>query len=142
MRIRHTVAWLAVVATVAIGATTAAAGNAPRTGERLNFGCAIIGTPCTDASLPANEPFFVAHGHNIVDITKEDLLDPDLRFELSVDGEQAQGVLDLDLNAEVPTKTYVFNFRFGMTGTHTFTGCWYGTDGSLLFCGTRVVHFV
>jgi hypothetical protein len=142
MRIRHTVTWLAVVGAIAIGASSAAAGNVPRTGEKLSFSCAIIGAPCTETSLPANEPFFVAHGHNIVDITMTDLLDPDLRFELSVDGEQAHGVVNLDLNAEVPTKTYIFNFRFGMTGTHTFTGCWHGTDGSPLFCGTRVVHFV
>jgi hypothetical protein len=142
MRIRHTVACLALVATVAIGATSAAAGNVPRTGERLNFGCAIVGAPCTDTSLPANEPFFVAHGYNIVDITKRELLDPEQRFELTVDGTRVQGAIDLDLVAEVPTKWYVFNFGFGLTGTHTFTACWYTADGELDLCGTRVVHFV
>ena len=142
MRIRRNVAWLALLAAIAIGPGSALAGNVPRTGERLSFSCAIIGAPCTETSLPASEPFFVAQGFNIIGITKEDLLDPDLHFELSVDGERAHGALDLDLNAEVPQKAYVFNFRPGMTGTHTFTGCWYGTDGSLLFCGTRVVHFV
>lgn len=142
MKIRHTVAWLAVAATVAIGASLATAGNVPRTGERLSFSCAIIGAPCTETSLPANEPFFVAHGFNIVDSTKSELLDPQHRFELAVDGERVQGVVDLDLAAEVPTKWYVFNLRPGMTGTHTFTACWYQADGSLDFCGTRVVHFV
>jgi hypothetical protein len=142
MRIRNIVAWLAVAAALAIAVSSAAAGNVPRTGERLSFSCAIIGVPCTETSLPASEPFFVAQGFNIIGITKEDLLDPDLHFELSVDGERAHGSLDLDLDAEVPQKTDVFNYRSGMTGTHTFTGCWYGTDGSLLFCGTRVVHFV
>jgi hypothetical protein len=142
MTIRHKVAWLAAVAAAAIGTGSALAGNVPRTGERLSFTCAIIGVPCAETSLPANEPFFVAHGFNIIDITREELLDPDLRFELSVDGEPRQGVLDLDLVAEVPGKSHVFNFRSGLTGTHTITACWYGADGSLLFCGTRVVHFV
>jgi hypothetical protein len=142
MKIRHTVAWLAVAAVVAVSATSAAAGNVPRTGERLSFGCAIVGVPCTDESLPANEPFFVAHGYNIVDITKGELLDPQQRFELNLDGQRLQGAIDLDLFAEVPTKWYVFNFRFGMTGTHTFTACWYTAGGELDFCGTRVVHFV
>jgi hypothetical protein len=142
MKIRSKVAWLAVVAAVAIGTGSASAGDVPRTGERLSFTCAILGVPCTETSLPASEPFFVSHGFNIIDLTKAELLDPDLRFELSVDGEPMHGALDLDLVAEVPGKINVFNFRFGMTGTHTFTACWYGTDSSLLFCGTRVVHFV
>jgi hypothetical protein len=142
MRLRRTVAWLGVLAAVAIGAGSAAAGEVPRTGERLNFTCAIIGVPCAETSLPAAEPFHVRHGHNIIGLTKDELLDPRLRFELSVDGEAIQGALDLDLVAEVPSKTYVFNFRDGMTGTHTFTGCWYRSDGLLDFCGTRVVHFI
>lgn len=143
MKIRREVAWLAVVAAVAIGTGSAAlAGNVPRTGERLSFSCAIVGEQCTETSLPASEPFFVSHGFNIIGITKQELLDPDLHVELSVDGESRHSALDLDLVAEIPQKSYVFDFRFGMTGTHTFTACWYGTDDSLLFCGTRVVHFV
>jgi hypothetical protein len=142
MRIQRKTAWLAVVAAVAIGTGSATAGNVPRTGERLSFTCAIIGAPCTATSLPAGEPFFVSHGYNIVGLTEAELLDPQLRFELSVDGEPIQGALDLDLVADVPGKAYVFNFRHGMTGTHTFTGCWYHSGGSLNFCGTRVVDFV
>ena len=142
MNLRNAAVWLALLTAIGMSAGSAAGGNVPRTGERISFACAIIGQPCSDVTLPASEPFHVQAGHNIIGITKEELLDPDLRAELSIDGVPQHGVLDLDLVAEVPTKWDVFNFRFGMTGTHTFTVCWYGADGAQEFCGTRVVHFV
>jgi hypothetical protein len=70
-----------------------------------------------------------------------DLVDPLHRFELSIDGQQVHGAIDLD--RVILEKWYVFNFPQAMAGTRTFTGCWYATDGSLEFpYGTRVVHFV
>ena len=130
------------ISLVAIGlcANVAAAGNVPRTGDQKVglVGCAYFGGPCGDLYLRGNEAFYVAHGFS--GESKADLLNPRHRFELSVDGNPIQGALDLDLS--VLSKVYVFNFRFGLTGNHSFTGCWYKTDGAVDACATRVVHFV
>lgn len=136
---------LVVVASLALGvslyATTASAGNVPRMGDQrvglLQCALGVTGA-CGDLSLTAGEAFHVAHG-----FTGEpwaDLVNPLHRFELTIDGAQVHGAIDLDNGAS--EKWYVFNFPTGMTGTHTFTGCWYSPDGSLAFpCGTRTVHF-
>jgi len=139
MRLLVSLAGLALAACLAAGA--AEAGNVPRTGDHhvLLLQCAL-GVPgaCDDVTLTAGEAFHVAHG-----FTGEpwaDLVNPLHRFELSIDGTQVHGAIDLD-HATLE-KWYVFNFPQGMTGTHTFRGCWYATDGSLAFsCGTRTVYF-
>jgi hypothetical protein len=139
MRLLVSLAGLALACCLAAGA--AEAGNVPRMGDQhvLLLQCAL-GVPgaCDDVTLPAGEAFHVAHG-----FTGEpwaDLVNPLHRFELSIDGTQVHGAIDLD--QATLEKWYVFNFPQGMTGTHTFTGCWYATDGSLAFsCGTRTVYF-
>ena len=129
------------VGAAAVVAASAWAGNVPRLGDQ-HVGlatCAVDGT-CSDLTLTADASFFVAHGFTAE--SWSDIVNPIHRFELAVDGLQVHGALDLDRYAGgLGDKWYVFNFPGGMTGTHTFTGCWYATDGELIFCGTRVVHF-
>lgn len=141
MKVRLLVALAALVLAASLTASGAKAGNVPRTGDRVGLLACALGVPgaCDDVYLTEGAPFHVAHG-----FTGEpwaDLVNPLHRFELTIDGTQVHGAIDLD-HATLE-KWYVFNFPQGMTGTHTFTGCWYGTDGTLDFpCGTRIVHFV
>ena len=139
MSLRLTAVVLGLAAAIALVSSSVAAGDIPRTGDQHVgiFACAFS-PPCDDVTLTADDAFFVAHGFS--GEPKEDLVNPLHRFELRVDGVEVHGAIDLDLAAS--SKTYVFSFRAGMTGTHAFTGCWYSTDGSLTACGTRVVHFV
>jgi hypothetical protein len=135
---------LIVLVGLVVGAATCATmarADVPRMGDqRVPLLPCALGIPgaCDDLTLTAGEAFFTASG-----FTEEpwpDLVNPLHRFELTIDGKEVHGAIDLD--RDPIGKVYVFNFPQGMTGTHTFTGCWYGTDGSLLFpCGTRVVHF-
>jgi hypothetical protein len=126
----------------AFTAGTSRAGNVPRMGDqRVGLLQCANGVPgaCDDLTLTAGEAFHIAHGFVVEPWA--DLVNPLHRFELTIDGEQVHGAIDLD--KATLEKWYVFNFPQGMTGTHTFTGCWYATDGSLAVpCGTRVVHFV
>ena len=126
-----------------VGALTAASasGAPPTTGSQITLGTCVA-SPCV-SSYPAGEPFFVRQGFT-TDGTREDLrvlLDPQTRFELTVDGTKVPATVDLDVTAANASKRYVSNFRFGMTGIHTFVGCWY-SDGTVVFCGTRTVTFV
>jgi hypothetical protein len=130
----------ATLAAVAVFAASASANAIPTTGAQITLG-QCVASPC-ESTYPAGEPFFIRQGF-ITDGTEEDLralLDPQTRFELTVDGQQTTAILDLEVNAEPPSKRYVTNFRFGMTGVHTFVGCWY-SDGAVVFCGTRTVTF-
>jgi hypothetical protein len=139
MKVRHLVALAGVVLAASLLAGSAKAGSVPRMGDqRVGLLSCALGGACDDLTLTAGEAFHVAHG-----FTGEpwaDLVNPLHRFELTIDGTQVHGAIDLDYTTL--EKWYVFNFPQGMTGTHTFTGCWYATDGSLAFpCGTRTVHF-
>lgn len=131
----------AVVLVVAALAGSASANHVPTTGSPIVLGVCVA-SPCV-STFPAGEPFFVRHGF-VADGTSEDssaLLDPQTRFDLTVDGEQVRSIIDLDWTAAHPSKRYVTNFRFGLTGVHTFVGCWY-SEGTLMYCGTRTVTFV
>lgn len=125
---------------LAFAAAPAGATSVPTTGTQITLGTCVA-SPCV-STYPAGEPFFVRHGF-ITDGTEadlRDLLDPQTRFELTVDGQAVPATLDLEVNADPPSKRYVTNFRFGLTGVHTFVGCWY-SDGALVYCGTRTVTF-
>jgi hypothetical protein len=125
---------------LAFAAAPAGATGVPTTGTPITLGNCVA-SPCV-STYPAGEPFFVRHGF-ITDGTEADLralLDPQTRFELTVDGQAVPAILDLEVNADPPSKGYLTNFRFGMTGVHTFVGCWY-SDGALVYCGTRTVTF-
>jgi hypothetical protein len=140
MILKPLVLWLGLLAVVGLSAASAGAENVPRMGDQRVglFQCAFA-PPCGEVSLTANEAFHVAHG--FTGEPKEDLLNPLHRFELSIDGVPTHGAIDLELG-DFTEKWYVFNFPAGLTGTHAFTGCWYATDGAVIACGTRVVHFV
>jgi hypothetical protein len=134
---------LAAAAVIALAgvAASSAAGDVPRMGDqRVGLIACANGVPggCDDLTLVAGEAFHVAHG--FVGEPWKDLVNPLHRFELTVDGKRAHGAIDLD--RATGEKWYVFNFPRGMTGTHSFTGCWYGTDGTLWTCATRTVYFV
>ena len=137
VRIATTAAAFVVAAVFAV---SAGAHGIPTTGDQITLGNCVA-SPCT-STYAANEPFFVRQGFvtNGTDEDRRSLLDPRTRFELTVDGERVPAALDLDLNADPPSKLYITNFRFGMTGTHTLEGCWY-SDGELQFCGTRSITF-
>jgi hypothetical protein len=125
---------------LAFAAAPAGATGIPTTGTPITLGNCVA-SPCA-STYPAGEPFFVRHGF-ITDGTEADLrflLDPQTRFELTVDGQLAPSALELDLDGDPPSKRYITNFRFGMTGVHTFVGCWY-SEGALVYCGTRTITF-
>jgi hypothetical protein len=132
----RTGAVVAIALACAVLATPAGATAVPNTGTRVTLG-QCVASPC-ESTLPAGEPFFIEHG--FVGSTREELVNPRTRFELSVDGARVPATLVLDLTSGEPSKLYLTNFRFGMTGVHTFVGCWYA-DGDLLFCGTRTIAF-
>ena len=130
-----------LVAAAGLYASALSAGNVPRMGDQRVgiFACAYPG-PCAPITLEADEAFHVAHGMG--DESWNDLLNPLTRFELTVDGVQVHGAIDLDKGDpdSLSSKVFVFNFPQGMTGTHSFTGCWYRPAG-LDACGTRIVNF-
>lgn len=137
---RRVIAALAVVV-AACAVAAGASADIPRTGDQRVglIVCALTGV-CPDLTLAANEAFFVQHGFTAESCA--DQRNPVHRFELSIDGVEQHGPIDLSRTADgLCDKLYVFDYRNGMSGTHTFTGCWYAVDGSLQACGTRVVHF-
>jgi hypothetical protein len=141
MQMRRIRIYLVVVTALAVSAFTAipaGANSIPTTGSPLRVGLPCVGTPCT-STLPANEPFFVSHG--FVNEAKEALVSPETRYELSVDGDPVPSTVDLELSGEASSKLNVSNFRFGMTGTHVFVGCWY-FEGVFLYCAQNTVTFV
>lgn len=139
MKLKRAIVCVGLLAAFGLGTSSIAAGDVPRMGDqRVGLFACGFSPPCDDVSLTANEAFHVAHG--FTGEAKADILNPQHRFELSIDGVQQHGAIDLDPGGEA--KVYVFNFPQGMSGSHAFTGCWYATDGSLTACGTRVVHFV
>src|SRR5262245_6117630 len=125
---------VAIAGALVVG--TAAANNVLRTGPPITLGTCIV-TPC-ESTYPAGEPFHVAHG--FVNDPRDILLNPQTRFELFVDGERKHSSVDLELNADEPSKLNVSNFRDGLTGVHTLVGRWY-REGVLVQTGTRTVTF-
>jgi len=124
---------LAAAGVVAVSASADAAG-----GTQLNVGRICVATPCV-STFPAGEPFFVRHG--FTDEARSILVDPSTRYELSVDGVAVPSAIELDVVGDSTAKYNVSSFRFGMTGTHVFVGCWYHL-GALDACAQRTVTFV
>jgi hypothetical protein len=135
-RNRFVLALAAVVAAVA--AVPATAGTIPTTGSAIRVGIPCSATPCV-STYPAGEPFFIRHGW--VDQSVEQLLDPGTRYDLWVDGVFVPSATQLDVVGDEVSKLDVRNFRFGMTGTHVFVGCWY-LEGELQLCAQNTVTFV
>ena len=131
---------LTIAAAALVFAAVAVAAPIPTTGAPITLG-QCVASPCV-STYPAGEAFFLRHGF-ITDGTDADrsaLLDPQTRFELTVDGHAVPSALELDVVGDPASKRYVTNFRFGMTGVHTLVGCWYA-EGVLVQCGTRTITF-
>lgn len=130
----------AALAFAAVAVGFAGASPIPTTGAPLTLG-QCVATPCI-STYPAGEAFFVKHGFTTdgADADLAFLLDPQTRFELTLDGQPVRSALELDVVSEPAAKLYVTNFRFGLTGVHTLVGCWYA-EGVLVQCGTRTITF-
>jgi len=113
---------LAVLVLLLLVSTPVAAGDKEPVGDYLGWGV---------TEFPANEPFFKFHGFWFT----EDELANDVTnlggyyFELELDGEiikPSYKIIGYDPEINEYNKWYVYNFPEGMTGTHTFTGHYYG----------------
>lgn len=136
IRIGLVVALVGIAGTFAVG--TAGANNVARVGSPITLGNCVA-APCA-STYPAGMAFHVAHGFAGPDASREALLDPGTRFELTIDGERIPSAVDLELNGEWPQKTNVSNVRHGLSGVHTLVGQWYAA-GVLVQTGTRTVTF-
>lgn len=105
--------------------TTIAAPVAARGQNRVGDRISVFSDEVT---YPAGEPFHIAQGWVIVDPLNKN--HQDFRFRLEIDGTHqvesfVQHSVHFTVDGELSTlKEYVYNFRRGMTGTHTFTGYW------------------
>jgi len=103
----------------------AAASKAEPTGARISL---FSG----NQTFPANQPFHISHGWAIVpDFSDYDAIGK-YDFTLAVDGTAVDAdfvdkffVLDPVFGQRL-ARFPVFNFPTGMTGSHTFTGRWFG----------------
>ena len=113
---------IVLIAALVFVVPAAAKGKTP-VGERINV---LFGTP---TSYPAGEPFHISHGW-LFDLPDHAPVGIWL-FRLEVDGVFVEhDFVQTEIISKKPTtitKKYVFNFPGGMTGTHTFTGHWYGS---------------
>ena len=123
---RTLLALLALATTLAL-APSAAAATKERTGPRINlFGGFQV--------FPASQPFHIAHGWGL-DQSQPETTPPALGrfgFSLAVDGADRREDFVERYHDEDPAfdhlyrRWWVHNFPDGMTGTHTFTGHWFG----------------
>lgn len=118
------VAFLLILTLLTMANPVFAASKEPA-GDRIDL---RTGYPIT---FPANTPFHIKHGW--VSLIPNPQNDPIgiYDFELEVDGVWLEEDFVMRLvdfkNPDYPRQIqWVYNFASGMTGTHTFTGHWYG----------------
>jgi len=120
---------LLVVSLLAV-ATPAAATTKVRVGTRLNL---LANSPTT---FTAGAPFHFAHGWLL---PSDDDAIGIYEVQLEVDNVlQTRDFVERSAQSGNPdqlTRTWVFNFPNGMTGTHTFTGRWLGPCQPLVDLG-------
>jgi hypothetical protein len=125
---RTSTAVVAFVLPLALAALAAAPGVLAASHERT--GAQIQVTGGAFQTFPAGQPFFVAHGWFY-----EPRVMPAVgkfRFSLTVDGVEVRpsfidmNPLDDPVHGRHGFRPYVFNFPEGMTGTHVFTGTFFG----------------
>ena len=109
------VASLVLLATV----TPAVATSKETVGSRINL---LTGTPTT---FPKDTPFHIAQGWLLS--SKQEALGK-FDFVLEVDGvlRKEDFVLREAVSEDTLRRLWVHNFVSGLTGTHTFTGRWFG----------------
>ncbi len=109
---------LLIVALLAIVTPAAADQNAP-VGEKISlFGYA--------REFPSETPFNIRHGW--IQPSTDDAIGV-FDFELSIDGvlqkESFKMFSATNGDPDLLNRYWVYNFPYGMTGTHTFTGHWF-----------------
>ena len=137
MMFRRFVLMFVVLVMVAFAALPAsAAPQVPTTGERILVSAG-------DQDFPAGDPFHIRHGWGCeVGVPVCELpAGNQFTFRLFVDGTQVHGRrLMLIEDTHWVLRVVVFNFRHGMTGTHTFRGEWRSPEE--LFVREATVTFV
>jgi hypothetical protein len=128
-----------VMASTLVAPATPAAANPATVGEKIS----VLFPPET---FDAGTPFHLRHGWCAQDRSElRALRHASTRFELRVNGRQANGTVDL-----VPApgeegcggvKFFVFNFRGLPAGSHTFEGRWYWLD-DLVHTATATILFL
>lgn len=111
--------------------TPAIAGEKVPVGDRIN----IFNSGAMD--FPAGAPFHIAHGW-VLNSNTDAIGVYD--FKLEVDGTllKKEAFVDRTLTGgdfDEFAKLWTFNFPNGMTGTHTFTGHWFGPCQPLVDAG-------
>lgn len=131
---RATTAFIAAALLVALVSVLAPNANAKpkeRIGTRIHlFGGGL-------QAFPAGEPFHIAHGWQL-ETGDEAFAQGKYGFALAVDGVEmrhnaydATDVVHPELGP-LQARNWIYNFPHGMTGTHTFTGRWFGPCKSLV----------
>lgn len=127
----HALRILPIVLAALLGALVAAtAGTAADSKQRVGDRVSLLGG--RHQTFPAGAPFHVAHGWGLVpDRTDADALGK-AGFSLELDGSQRRADF-VDKHHETSPalglllwRAWVHNFPDGLTGTHTFTGRWFG----------------
>lgn len=128
---------LALVALALVAVPAAAAETKERTGTRINLMAGGL------QFFPAGEPFYIQHGWGTQQGPAE--FEPraigKLGFELAVDGvDRREDFVDKfhfddPVRGLMQARQWVHNFPDGMTGTHTFTGHWFGGCTGLVASG-------
>ena len=94
--------------------------------------------------FPAGQPFHIAHGW-ILDQSNPETAQALGRwdFTLAVDGVEGRESFVEKVHQQDPVfgllqaRTSVYNYPEGMTGTHTFTGHWFGPCEGLVVSGSH-----
>ena len=125
-------AFALAVACAASFASSAAAAPAP-TGTRL-----LIWGPAQQ-TFPAGQPFYFEHGWQSAVPSTQGV--GRWTFSLSVDGVPQMGFAEPQVTTQDPTygtlifRPYLFDFPQGLTGTHVFSGNWYGPCAQMVAQG-------
>lgn len=134
----------ALAVCVALIALPAVAAPAPVGDQVSLFNPCLFGTTIGDQ--PADTAFHVLHGWGFALGEQENI--GELRFDLSIDGEEYKGNLVVEVSGDPGEKwmsrRFLYNFPHGLSaGTYTFHAVWSVPAGSL-FPGidcTEVINF-
>jgi hypothetical protein len=129
---------LLLLAIALVLAPSSAAEGHERVGTRINLFAGAFQV------FPANRPFHISHGWGLGQSNPETTPQALGRygFSLAVDGGdrredyvEKSHVLDPTFG-RLQGRTWIHNFPNGMTGTHTFTGHWFGACNGIVAAGS------
>jgi hypothetical protein len=128
----RTVRALVVVASIALALLLALA-PAASADEKVPIGDRITLFGDEFQVFPAGEPFHIFHGWGLRHLPGPGAeADGRFGFDLAIDGVERREDYVNKFHEEHPTlghirhRNWVYNFPDGLTGTHTFTGHWFG----------------